>query len=73
MGTETLVPEARVESIMLVDTERGDLSLPPKVVSATTGAKKPDEQAPDEKAPDANATDEKPRETTSSEKATTAP
>jgi hypothetical protein len=73
MGTETLVPEARVESIMLVDTERGDLSLPPKVVSATTGAKKPDEQAPDEKAPDANATGEKPRETTSSEKATTAP
>jgi hypothetical protein len=53
---------------MLVDTERGDLSLPPKVVSATTGAKKPDEQAPD-----ANATGEKPRETTSSEKATTAP
>jgi hypothetical protein len=61
MGTETLVPEARVESIMLVDTERGDLSLPPKVVPATTGAKKPDEQA--------NATGE----TTSSEKATTAP
>lgn len=30
MGTETFVPEARVESILLVDTERGDLSLPPK-------------------------------------------
>jgi hypothetical protein len=33
MGTETFVPEARVESILLVDTERGDLSLPPKPIT----------------------------------------
>jgi hypothetical protein len=66
MGTTTLVPEARVESIMLVDTERGDLSLPPKVAPTTTSAKTPNE-TPDE------TPDETPSDTTSTEKATTAP
>jgi hypothetical protein len=59
MGTETLVPEARVESIMLVDTERGDLSLPPRSSGNADG--------------ETTTTDEKPSETTSTEKATTAP
>ena len=62
MGTTTLVPEARVESIMLVDTERGDLSLPPKVAPTTTGATTTNETP-----------NETPSDTTSTEKATSAP